>query len=46
MDTLTSMKVFRQIVDSGSFVAAAETIVDKLVPMEAGGEFRKLAQRR
>jgi DNA-binding transcriptional LysR family regulator len=24
MDTLTSMKVFRQIVDSGSFVAAAE----------------------
>jgi DNA-binding transcriptional LysR family regulator len=24
MDTLTSMKVFRQIVESGSFVAAAE----------------------
>lgn len=24
MDTLTSMKVFRQVVESGSFVAAAE----------------------
>jgi DNA-binding transcriptional LysR family regulator len=26
MDTLTSMKVFRQVVESGSFVAAAEPL--------------------
>jgi hypothetical protein len=27
MDTLTSLKVFRQIVESGSFVSAAERLV-------------------